>query len=108
VHDVGAGVAQRPADAAHRRDVAYAEMPAHRHPRDAERERRHQRGQRRFRPFAAGRRIRHDADAVAGRRLGAHQVDHVTKQSTDRRAEHVQDGEGPRWPRHVNIFRTSS
>jgi hypothetical protein len=94
VHHVGGGRADRVPDPAHRGYVAQAEMPAHRHPSDAESEHGRKLGQGRLGPRPAGRRIGHDADPVAGRGLSAHHVDDVAKQPADRSAKHVEDGEG--------------
>ena len=74
-------------------------MPAHRDAGQAERELARQRRECRIRARAAGRGIRHDADLMAARGLPARKVDHVAEQPADRRAQDVEDLEGPS-PRH--------
>jgi hypothetical protein len=49
------------------------------------------RGQRRFGPFAAGKAIGDDADMVAAVGLAVGEVEDMTEDSADRRANRVQD-----------------
>ena len=95
VQDVGTGLARALSrHVALCRHIAQADMAAHRHAGQPERQLSGQRRERRIRPRAAGRGIRHDADLMAARRLRARQIDHVTKQAADGRPQDVQDIEG--------------
>ena len=100
VQDIRAGLARAPRHMALCGDIARADMPAHRHAAQPQREMGSERGEGRIGAFAAGRGIRHDADLVAARGLRARQIEDVTKQPADGRAQDVQDFQG-RGPHHV-------
>ena len=77
-----------------RSQVADADLPAHRHAAEPERQLVRQLRERRVRPRAAAAGIGNHADAVAARDLSTREIDDVPEQSADRRAQHMQDIEG--------------
>lgn len=81
-----------------RRAVAVADVPAHRHPRHAQRQGLLECCELPVGRVAAGAGIRDDTDRMAALCLLGRQISDVPEQSSDRRAENVQDAEGLRHP----------
>ena len=89
VHDVRPGRGDDLGDVAHRGDIAQADLPLHGNAAQPERKARREGVELRI-----GGRIGlrgDDPHLMAPRRLALREIEHMTKQSADRRAQHMKD-----------------
>ena len=94
VHDLGLELERAPCDMRDRGNIPHADLAAHRHARQAERQRAGKLRQHSFGARAAASRIGDDPHTVAAPGLGAGEVDDVTKQPAHWGAQNMQDVEG--------------
>ena len=92
---IGAGFPRAAGHVALRRQITQADVPAHRHARDAVRELARERRKHCFRLRSAGRAIGDQSDAMSACGLTSRQIGDMAKQPADRCAHHMQNVERP-------------
>jgi hypothetical protein len=93
MHDVGPGIDGTLRHVGDGVEIAKVHMAAHGQTRETERELRGKLGENRLGPRAAGVRVGNDSDLMAAHGLAAGEIDDMSEQAADRRAQDMKDSQ---------------